>query len=403
MRGRIGQSGRTRREFLGQAAGAVALAGFAPTALAKAGSMMSGKAAKPLNLLMLGGTGFLGPHIVWRAIERGHTVTLFNRGKTGPDLFPDLDLIEGDRYTDLSNLKAAVADGRTWHGAIDTFAYVPGVVTSMAEALGKSVEHYSLVSTISVYSDYSTPSADESAPLAEISDEVASGIPTHREVGEHYGAMKARCERAADETMPGRVANVRPGLIVGPRDTTGRFSYWPIRGTEGGTMIAPGDPKDPIQVIDARDLANFVVLCFEQKLTGAYNAISPAGMFTIEDVVKNAIEVGDAGTEAEWIDADFLAAHGVNGWQHMPAWISPSTPGYAGFGLASCERATKAGMEIRPLAETMKATLEYVNTRAPELAAERGEEFVNQWRRQVRGGLPPELETQVLAAWKSRG
>ena len=168
-------------------------------------------------------------------------------------------------------------------------------------------------------------------------------------------------------------------------------------------MIAPGDPKDPIQVIDVRDLADFIVLAFERKLSGAYNAISPAGMFTIGDVVESAIKVGDAGTKAEWIDADFLAAHGVNGWQHMPAWVSQSTPGYAGFGTNNCEKATKAGMTIRPMDETMRATLEYYRTRGPELVAERGEEFGAQWRLSVRGGLPKELEAQVLEAWNNRG
>ncbi len=394
---------RTRREFLGESAAFAAAMGMAPMAYAQGRAKMTGRAPKPLDLLMLGGTGFLGPHIVWRAQERGHNVTLFNRGQTGPDLFPDLDLIEGDRYSDLENLKLAVEEGRTWHGAIDTFAYVPSVVESMMDVIKGAVEHYTLVSTISVYADFATVGADESAPLAEISDEVAEGITTHREVGANYGSMKARCEKAGEVGMPGRIANVRPGLIVGPRDTTGRFTYWPVRGTEGGTMIAPGQPSDPIQIIDVRDLAAFVVLAFEQKLSGAYNAISPAGKFTISDVVESAIKVGDAGTKAQWIDAEFLEMHGVNGWQHMPAWISPTTEGYAGFGQTNCERATKAGMTIRPMADTMQATLEYYRARGPELEAERGEEFAAQWRRSVRGGLPPELERTVLEAWENRG
>ncbi len=394
---------RTRREFLGESAAFAAALGMAPMAYAQGNAKMTGRAPKALDLLMLGGTGFLGPHIVWRAIERGHNVTLFNRGQTGPDLFPDLDLIEGDRYTDLSNLKSAVGEGRKWHGAIDTFAYVPSVVTEMMDVIRDAVTHYTLVSTISVYADFATVGADESAPLAEVSDEIADGIATHREVGANYGSMKARCERAGEAGMPGRIANVRPGLIVGPRDTTGRFTYWPVRGSEGGTMIAPGKPSDPIQIIDVRDLAEFIVLAFEQKLSGAYNAISPAGMFTIGDVVQNAIEVGNAGTKAEWIDADFLEQHGVNGWQHMPAWISPTTEGYQGFGLSNCEKATKAGMTIRPMGDTMRATLEYYRTRGPELAAERGEEFAAQWRTSIRGGLPSELETQTLEAWKDRG
>ena len=394
---------RTRREFLGESAAFAAAMGMAPMAYAQGRAAMTGKAPKKLDLLMLGGTGFLGPHIVWRAQERGHNVTLFNRGQTGPDLFPDMDLIEGDRYSDLSNLKSAVEEGRTWHGAIDTFAYVPSVVTDMMDVIKDAVEHYTLVSTISVYADFGTVGADESAPKAEISDEVAAGIPTHREVGAHYGAMKMRCENAGEAGMPGRVANVRPGLIVGPRDTTGRFTYWAVRGSEGGTMIAPGEPKDPVQIIDVRDLADFIVLAFEEKLSGAYNAISPAGHFSIGDVVDSAIKVGDAGTKAQWVDADFLAAQGVNGWQHMPAWISPTTPGYEGFGTSNCQKATKAGMTIRPMDETMRATLEYYRTRGPEIEAERGEEFGAQWGQSIRGGLPAEQEKQVLEAWNSRG
>lgn len=395
----------TRREFLGQAAGVAAgaaMMGVGPSALAQTRSAMEQPAGKKLNLLMLGGTGFLGPHVVWRAVERGHTVTLFNRGRTGPEMFPDLEHIEGDRYSDLSNLEAAVADGRTWDGAVDTFAYVPSVVTDMMNVIADAVGHYSLVSTISVYPSNDTPGADESAPLAEISDEEAAAIPTHREVGVNYGAMKARCEQAGEAGMPGRITNVRAGLIVGARDTTGRFTYWPVRASEGGTMIGPGNPSDPLQVIDVRDLANFIVLSIEKKLSGPYNAISPAGHFTIGDVVNTSVKVANAGTEVEWIDADFLAANGVQAWQHMPAWVSPTTEGYAGFGMMDCSKAMSAGMTIRPLKETIESALEYYRTRGPEIAAERGEEFGAQWLRSVRGGLPAEQEAEVLKAWAER-
>lgn len=349
---------------------------------------------------MLGGTGFLGPHIVWEAQARGHEVTLFNRGQTGPELFPDLEHIEGDRYTDLSGLEEAVKGGRTWDSAIDTFAYVPGVVTDMMDVIADAVRHYALISTVSVYASSDEPNADETAALAEVSDDVAANIPTHREVGMHYGAMKARCERAAEERLPGRVANIRPGLIVGPRDTTGRFTYWPVRVSEGGTMIGPGSPNDPTQVIDVRDLAAFIVHAIEQNLAGAYNAISPAGKFTIGDVIDACNTVAKADTEVMWIEPDFLTSHGVQPWQHMPAWISTSTPGYAGFGTTDCSKAMQAGMTIRPMVETARATLEYYKTRAKEIEEERGEEFAEQWRRQIRGGLHPEREKEVLAAWR---
>lgn len=393
----------TRRTFLGQAAGTAAAAtmmGLSPKALAQMRDHMAQPADKKLKLLMLGGTGFLGPHIVWRAQERGHEVTLFNRGQTGPEMFPDLEHIQGDRYSDLSELESAVAEGRTWHSAIDTFAYVPSVVTDMMKVIAGSVEHYALVSTISVYADSNEIGADESAPLAEVSDEVASNIPTHREVGMHYGAMKARCERAAEQGMPGRVANIRPGLIVGPRDTTGRFTYWPVRASEGGTMIGPGSPEDPTQIIDVRDLADFIVLSIEKELTGQYNAISPAGHYSMGDIINASVKIADAGTEVEWVDGDFLIERGVQPWQQLPCWVPTSMEGYAGFGMMDCSKATKAGMKIRPIEETINATLEYYATRAPELEAERGEEFAQQWKQRVRGGLDPSIEVETLAAWK---
>lgn len=395
----------TRRAFLGQAAGtaaAAAVMGLSPSAMAQMRGRMSQPADKKLKLLMLGGTGFLGPHIVWRAQERGHEVTLFNRGQTGPDMFPDLEHLQGDRYSDLASLESAIAEGRKWHSAIDTFAYVPSVVTDMMKVISGSIDHYALISTVSVYASSDEAGADESAPLAEVTDEVASGITTHREVGMHYGAMKARCEQAAEAGMPGKVANIRPGLIVGPRDTTGRFTYWPVRASEGGTMIGPGSPEDPTQIIDVRDLADFIVLSIEKNLAGEYNAISPAGHYTMGDLLNASVKVADAGTEIEWVDADFLTGRGIQAWQQLPCWVPTTMEGYAGFGMTDCSKATKAGMTIRPIEETVRATLEYYKTRGPELAEERGEEFYAQWKQRVRGGLDPEIEKEALEAWRTR-
>lgn len=410
----MNMSSGTRREFLsgmaGIAAGAAIFGATGRTMAHRADDQPSSKpdpddAGKPgkLRILMLGGTGFLGPHVVWHAQKRGHEITLFNRGKTAPGLFDDLEHIEGDRYGELGNLSEAVKGGRRWDCAIDTFAYVPSVVTSMMEALGKSIDHYALISTVSVYADNDVPNADEDAPLAEVADDVAAGIKTHREVGEHYGAMKARCEKAAEEAMPGRVANIRPGLIVGPRDTSGRYTYWPVRASEGGTMIGPGDGKDHVQIIDVRDLAEFIVLAAEKRLGGAYNAISPAGKFTIGDVVNTSVSVTGGKSKVEWIDAEFLEAQGVQAWQEMPCWVPPSAPGYAAIGNRSCERAIRAGLKCRPLDETTRATLAYYNERGAELKAERGEEFIAGWRKQIRGGLAPDKEAKVLEAWKARG
>ncbi len=391
----------TRREFLAQAglaAGALTAAGLAPHA---AGLPLGNR--KNLKLLILGGTGFLGPHVVWDALEHGHEITLFNRGRTDPDLFSDLETLTGDRYSDLSALEAEIASGRRWDGVIDTFTYTPGVVEDAVNVLKPGIDHYVVVSTMSVYASNDEPGADESAPLAEVADDVADAIKTHREVGVHYGAMKARCEAAAERLMPGAVAYPRPGLICGARDTTGRFSYWPIRGSEGGTMIAPGTPDDPIQIIDVRDLARFINRVIEDKSTGPFNVVNAASEVTMGSVVRDCIAAGDAGTEAEWLDAEFLASQGVQAWQQMPAWVPPTTPGYSGFGLAATGRARKAGLVCRPVRETADAVLEYYRSRPALLAERMGEEFDRgQWERRIRGGLAPEREAEVLRAWSTR-
>jgi len=409
----------TRRKFIGTAFGVVAGAALAPSAFASArqgasrgepapgaapGGAPSGN-RKKLKILILGGTGFLGPHIVRRALENGHEVTIFNRGKTSPDLFKDVDEvehIEGDRYGDLANLKAAVASGRRWDAVIDNFTYVPKTVTDAMDVLKPAMDQFVVTSTISVYEANDEPNADEDTPLATIPDSVADGIKTHQEVGAHYGAMKARVEKAAEANFPGKVTVIRPGLIVGPRDASGRYSYWPIRASEGGRMIAPGSGDDFVQIIDVRDLADFTVKVVEDKQMGVFNAVNPARQFTMRDIVDAAVRDGGGGAEPVWIPAEFLQAQGVNAWQHMPAWIPPTAPGYAGIGQRSTDRAVKAGLRIRPLDETNEGILEYVKTRGAEIEAERGAEFATQWRQKIRGGLPREKEAVVLAAWDAR-
>lgn len=391
---------KTRREFLVSAGGIALGAAVAPSALAG----LSGSAkGKQMKILILGGTGFLGPHIVNRAVENGHAVTLFNRGRTGPDLFPDLEHIEGDRYTDLSGLEKAVADGRRWDAVIDTFTYVPKTVTDAMDVLMPAMGRFVVISTISVYASNAEPGMDEKAPVATMDDATADGITTHREVGVHYGAMKARVEAAAEARMPGKVCVIRPGLIVGPRDTTGRYSYWPVRGSEGGTMIAPGTGEDHVQIVDVRDLGDFTVRCVEDGRTGLYNALSPAGKWTMRDIVDAAVRTGEAGTAPEWVDAGFLSEHGVNAWQQMPAWIPASRPEYAGVGRMSTARAIAAGLTTRTLEDTNRATLAYYRDRQAELRAERGDEFGDQWAKDIRGGISPEKEADVLAAWRARG
>jgi len=392
----------TRREFIGQA-GAITLgAALAPSAL---GGMLLNR-GKPMKILFLGGTGFAGPPAVRRAVENGHEVTLFNRGQTGPDMFPDLEHIQGDRYTDLSGLQKLVDDGRRFDAVIDTFTYVPKTVTDAMDILLPAMDQYVVISTTSVYADRSVIGMTEESPLAEIRDELAERIKTHGDVGGNYGAMKARVEKAAEERFPGKVCVIRPGLIVGERDTTGRFTYWSVRASEGGTMIGPGDGEDFIQIIDVRDLGDFMIHCIEQRHMGVYNGISPAGEFTTREMVESATKVAKnklgVDTKIEWVDADFLGQNGVGAWQDMPAWVPSSIEGYAGQGRLSTAKSIRAGLKTRSLEDTHWNALNYYRTRGPEILDQYGEEQHTQWLRSIRGGLDPVKEQEVLKLWSEK-
>ena len=389
-----------RRSFLAGAAGLAAATALAsPAALA---DLLRPK--RNLKLLILGGTGFLGPHIVRYAIERGHEMTLFNRGRSGPDKFPDLEWLKGDRYGDLKSLEEQVAAGRTWDAVIDTFTYVPKTVTDAMDVLLPAMKQYVVLSTMSVYAAGRAPGADETAQLETMTDKEAEAIKTHRELGAFYGAMKARCEVAAEGRFPGRVTNIRPGLIVGPGDWSGRYTYWPVRASEGGRMIAPGTGDDYVQYIDARDLGPFVIRAIERELFGAYNAITPPGERTCRDMVESAVRAcGDGTTEAVWMDADFLQAQGVRAWADMPVWVPNAAPGYEGQGLASVEKAMAAGLTFRSIDDTSLATLEDYRERVSRVRTEQGDEVADQAAARLRGGLSRERESEAFAAWDARG
>jgi len=394
----------TRREFLGQAGAIGITAAMAGSAL---GAGMLPRSRKPMKILFLGGTGFAGPPTVRRAIANGHEVTLFNRGQSGPDMFPDLEHVQGDRYGDLSGLEKLVADGRTFDAVIDTFTYVPDTVTDAMKILLPAMSQYVIISTTSVYASNNEIGMDETAPLAEISDERAAQVTTHREVTpDVYGAMKARVERAAEDLFPGRVCVIRPGLIVGERDTTGRFTYWPARASEGGTMIGPGSGDDYVQYIDVRDLGDFTIHCIEQRHMGAYNGVSPQGERTSRDMVESAVRVAKkklgVDTKIEWVDAGFLQEQGVFPWQHMPLWVPNDADGYRGMGRMSTVKSIKAGLKTRPMDDTMWNALSYYIERGKEMEAERGAEFAEQWRTRIRGGLPAEREQEVLKLWEEQ-
>lgn len=336
------------------------------------------EAEKKLSLLILGGTGFLGPHIVRAAVARGHTMTLFNRGKTNPDLFADMETLHGDRNGDLDALK-----GRQWDGVIDTSGYVPKQVADSAGLLAGNVKQYVFISTISVYAMLDKPGMDESAPLAQL----PPGVPrdTAEVTGQTYGPLKALCEKAAEEAIPGRVANIRPGLIVGPGDPTDRFTYWPVRVQRGGYVLSPGTPRDPVQFIDARDLAAWVVLTLERGTMGVFNATGPVPAVTIGELLDTCKR--ESGSEAQfvWVDAETLAQHNVHGWSDMPVWVPPVGDS-AGFCRVSVDAAAKAGLTFRGVDATVRDTLAWWKG----LAEER--------RSKLRAGISAEREAEVLKA-----
>jgi 2'-hydroxyisoflavone reductase len=341
------------------------------------------KSRRPLRILVLGGTKFLGVHIVELALQHGHSVTLFNRGKTNAGIFPQLVHLKGDRDAQLDALK-----GKHWDAVIDDSGYVPRHVRLSAELLAPNVQRYIFISTISVYASFANANTEDS-PVGKLTDETTEKVD-----GGAYGPLKALCEKAAEKAMPGRVAVVRPGLIVGPRDPTDRFTYWPARAARGGDMVAPDKPGDRVQFIDARDLAAFVLRLVERRTVGIFNATSPPGMFTIGDVVAASITAANATVKPNpapnpvWVAADFLEKQKVQPWSDMPVWI-PASGEFAGFADASVTRALREGLSIRPVQPTVNDTLAW-HLQRPE--AERAK---------LSAGLTPEREQAVLEAWRA--
>ena len=331
------------------------------------------------TILILGGTGFLGPHVVDAARARGHTVTLFNRGKTRPGLFPDIEKLQGDRDGHLEALA-----GRAWDAVVDTSGFVPRIVKASAELLAPSVKHYVFISTISVYDADAIPRSDESAKLLTIAD------PTNEDVRANYGALKALCEQAAETAMPGRVASLRSGLIIGPGDPTGRFTHWPTRIAEGGEVLAPGDGSTPVQYVDGRDLGAWIVKLIEDGSMGVYNALGPAAPITMQRVLDACNHVAGDKAQLTWVPWPFLEQHGVTPWKDLPMWIEAKGE-TAGFGTMQNRRAVKAGLTFRPIADTAKDTLAWLQTLSEDERAK------------VRSsGISRDRELAVLAAWKAR-
>ena len=328
-----------------------------------------------MKLLILGGTRFLGRALVDAALQRGHEVTLFNRGQSNPDLYPQIKCLKGDRDGGLS-----VLEGQSWDAVIDTCGYFPRVVRQSAEFLADKVKHYTFISTISVYADFSKPAINENSETGKIENESLEEI-----TGESYGPLKALCEKAVEENLPGRVLVIRPGLIVGPHDVSDRFTYWPVRIAKGGEVLAPGSAERLIQVIDVRDLAEWNIRLIEENVTGVFNATgldTPLSMGTFLETCRNT-SGSDAGLT--WVSEDFLLEKEVGPWIELPVWMPSNSPEGIGLFAADISKALKSGLTFRPLAETVKATLDWANTRPAEY----------EWR----AGMKTEREEELLKLW----
>jgi nucleoside-diphosphate-sugar epimerase len=318
------------------------------------------RAKVPLKLLVLGGTKFLGRAIAEAALARGHELTLFTRGETNADLFPEAEKLRGNRQNDLAAL-----DERHWDAVIDTSGYVPRVVRDSAELLRDS-GRYVFISSVSVYADFLVAPVEGNA-VAELGDASADEL-----AGDYsnYGPLKALCEQAVEDVFGERALIVRPGLIVGPHDPTGRFTYWAHRLERGGEILAPGPPERNTQFVDVRDLASWIVDGIERELAGTYNA-------TNEGIPWSELL---AAADVLWVSDDFLREQQVGEWMELPLWLAD--PDAVGMLQVDVSRAVATGLCFRPLAETIVGA-----AGAPAVDGV---------------GLTSEREAELLAAWRER-
>ncbi len=324
-----------------------------------------------MKILIIGGTRFLGRHLVSSARARGHEITLFNRGRSNPDLFPQVDRIIGDREKDLDQLA-----GQTWDAVIDTCGYFPRIVRMSAEALKDSVENYVFISSISVYANFSRVGINESDPLGRIEDETLEQITETS-----YGPLKALCEKAVQDVFGISSLIVRPGLIVGPHDPTDRFTYWPVRVARGGDILAPGRPDAPTQVIDVRDLSDFIIELIQDNVSGIFNATGPAHPLTMGAMLETCKEMARSDAKFKWASLEFLKQNNVEPWSDMPAWL-PDSGDEAGFSRVDISKAIQAGLLFRPLEYTVRDTLNWVASWPED----------HEWK----AGLKPEREKELL-------
>jgi len=300
-----------------------------------------------MKLLVFGGTIFLGRHVVEAARTAGHEVTLFNRGRSNPDLFPGVETLTGDRDGGLAAL-----EGRRWDAVVDTCGYVPRIVRASAELLAGAVDRYVFVSSLSAYASPMPAGADETAPVARMDDETVEKV-----TGESYGPLKVLCEEAADAAVPGRTISLRAGLIVGPHDPTGRFTYWPVRVARGGDVLAPEGPDTEVQFIDVRDLAAWTLHLIETGAAGPFNAIGPVLGFG--DLLAACSEAGGSDARVHWASSIVLEKHAVAPWVGLPLWVTAPDRGLL---QADRRRAVQHGLTCRPVGETVADTLAWTRT-----------------------------------------
>jgi len=341
------------------------------------GAVAAAAAAPKKRILILGGTGFLGPATVEAARQRGHELTLFNRGRTRPGLFPNIETLTGDRDPKKGEgLKAL--EGRKWDAVIDNSGYFPRMVSASARLLAPNVKQYVFISSISVYARNDVEGADETAAVATIPD---PAVETMGKEFENYGALKALCEKAARDALPGRAMVVRPGYIVGPDDPTGRFTYWPVRVDRGGEVLAPGSPADPVQFIDVRDLGAWLIRLVEDGTAGVFNATGPEKRLGMGDFLA-ACRTGPV--KFTWVTPAFVGEQKLA----MPIWDAYEGE-TRGAHTWSNARAVKAGLRFRPAAATAKDTLAWYKSPGSEA------------RRKL-AGPTAEQEAAALAAWRKR-
>jgi 2'-hydroxyisoflavone reductase len=332
-----------------------------------------------VRLLILGGTVFLGYAIAEEAVARGHEVTTFSRGKSASGLLSNVKHLTGDRDGGLQALEQG-----TWDAVIDTSGYLPRVVKASAELLEGRVGQYTFISSVSVYRDLGKPGAVEEDAVLELED------PSSEDVAAHYGALKARCEAVLAEQLPGRVLVIRPGLIVGPRDSTDRFTYWPSRIARGGEVLAPGPKAAPVQIIDVRDLASWILSMTEARRTGVFNAAGEPGRVSMEALLERSRSALNPSAALTWADEDFLAGHGAGAWIELPLWLprSGENAAFTGMMQVNVDKALGAGLSFRPLEETIRDTAAWDAGRPSDAPR--------------KAGLAPEREAELLAAWHSK-